>query len=120
MAATSPAQQSVNNEHPYPSGWNWGAAGLTWIWGIRFNAWLAFLTFVPALGGIWWIVLGMKGNEWAWNAHPWSSREEFEKAMAPWNMWGKILFIVSIALPIIFVIWAITLFSASSVQSVSS
>lgn len=103
---------------PKLDGWNWGAAGLTWIWGIRFGVWLALLTFVPAIGGIWWIVLGLKGNEWAWQARKWNSVEEFNQAMAPWKTWGKVLFIVSLVLPFVLIFWVMTFFSASSSSNV--
>lgn len=97
--------------------WSWGGAGLTWIWGIRFSVWLALLSFVPYLGGIWWIVLGIKGHEWAWNARPWTSVEEYKRETAPWELWGKILFIVSLVLPFLLISWAIALFSVSTVTT---
>lgn len=103
-----------------PSGWSWGAAGLTWIWGIRFGVWLALLTFIPALGGIWWIVLGIKGKEWAWQARKWTSMDEFTAAMKPWDMWGKILFIVSIALPIVMFLWILSMVSVSTVTNTTN
>lgn len=111
MPSTTPAA--------IPTGWNWGAAGLGWIWGIRFSVWLSFLAFVPALGGIWWIVMGMKGTEWAWQAKPWASVEEFKAAQVPWNTWGKILFIVSLVLPFILLFWAVALFTTSTVTNTS-
>ena len=114
MNNQQPTTQPVIANIPKLDGWNWGAAGLTWIWGIRFRVWLAFLTFIPAIGGIWWIVLGLRGSEWAWQAQKWNSVEEFNQAMAPWKLWGKILFIISLVLPIALFILAIMLFSASS------
>src|SRR3989344_2281963 len=47
---------------PEIRGWSWGAAGLTWIWGISHRVWLSLLMFVPVVNMVWWIVLGLKGN----------------------------------------------------------
>lgn len=117
MDNQQPLAQPPAAATPQLGDWNWGAAGLTWIWGIRFNVWLALIAFVPYVGGIWWIVLGLKGNEWAWKARPWTSVDEFNRAMAPWNMWGKIFFIVSLILPFVFIAWVMAFFSAASVTN---
>jgi len=109
---------STPNTKPVPpeiQGWSWGAAGLTWIWGIKFEVWIAFLSFVPFINGIWWIVLGIKGNEWAWKAKPWNSVEEFKQATKPWNKWGMIVFILSIIAPFLFIGLMFNLFFTASV-----
>ena len=58
-------------------GWNWGAFGLMWIWGLYYGVWISLLTAVPVVGLIIWVLLGIKGNEWAWRASKWESTEKF-------------------------------------------
>jgi len=58
-------------------GWSWGAFFLSWIWGIGNRVWIAFLVLI--LGIIWSIVLGIKGNEWAWKNKKWTNIEHFKR-----------------------------------------
>jgi hypothetical protein len=83
-------------------GWNWGAFFLNWIWGIGNNVWIALITFI--LGWIWAIVLGIKGNEWAWKHKKWDSVEHFKRTQRKWKRWGIGLFIAAVALAIIYAI----------------
>ncbi|MDH4068752.1 MAG: zinc-ribbon domain-containing protein [Dehalococcoidia bacterium] len=78
-------------------GWNWGAFSLTWIWGIFSQVWIAFLVFIPfpLFGLAWAIVLGVKGNEWAWRNKKWHSIEHFKSTQRPWNIAGIVLFAIS-------------------------
>ena len=87
---------------PELKGWNWGAFFLSWIWGIGNNVWISLLAFI--LGIIWMIVLGIKGNEWAWQHKRWDSIEHFKKTQRTWAKWGVGLFIVGI---VISILWAI-------------
>jgi len=32
-----------------------------------------------------WIVLGLKGNEWAWRARKWESIEQFKSSQENWS-----------------------------------
>lgn len=77
---------------PEIHGWSWGAAGLGWIWGLSNSVWISLLSFVPILGYVWWIVLGIKGNEWAWKAGRWESVDQFKKTQQRWNRWGLAIF----------------------------
>ena len=65
--------------------WNWGAFGLTWIWGIANRTPAAWLVLVPVAG---WIgmpfVLGLKGNVWAWRNRRWPDVATFERAQRSW------------------------------------
>jgi hypothetical protein len=88
-------------------GWNWGAFFLNWIWGIGNNVWIALLAFI--LGLIWAIVLGIKGNEWAWQHKKWDSIEHFQSTQRKWKRWGVGLFIVVIVLTIIVVLITVVL-----------
>ncbi len=97
----TPSMASTTAVPPEIHGWNWGAAFLTWIWGIRFRVWISLLCFVPVVGGIWWIVLGIKGNEWAWRAGQWSSVEEFKKSQHAWAVAAIVLLVVSFGLGVL-------------------
>jgi hypothetical protein len=80
--------------------WNWGAFFLNWIWGIRNKTYIAFLCIIPVMGFVMMIVLGMKGNEWAWQNKRWESVEQFQREQKIWSKWGiilaKILFILAV------------------------
>ncbi len=78
-------------------GWNWGAAGLTWIWGVTHSVWIALLVFIPFVNIVMIILLGMKGNEWAWRAERWVSVDYFKKEQEKWKVWGIIFFILGLA-----------------------
>jgi len=99
-------------------GWNWGAFFLGWIWGIGNKVWIALLTlillvsFIPityimfavikmphgaeaptlillvSILFIVSIVLGMKGNEWAWRNKKWDSIEHFRRTQRAWAIVG--------------------------------
>lgn len=68
--------------------WNWGAAGLTWIWGVYHSVWISLLFFIPLVNIVMIIILGMKGNEWAWKAQKWESVEKFLASQRKWRPWG--------------------------------
>jgi len=76
--------------------WNWGAAFLTLWWGIYYRVWIAFLVFVPVIGQFWWVVMGIKGNEWAWQKNKWLSVDEFKKSQRKWMPWAITLLVLSI------------------------
>jgi hypothetical protein len=71
---------------PELQGWNWGAFLLTWIWGIGNKVWLALLALIPIpiAGLAVAIVLGVKGNEWAWQSKKWDSIEQFRRTQRTW------------------------------------
>ena len=83
-------------------GWNWGAFFLTWIWGVGNMVWWSLLALVPvqfarlAVG----ILLGIKGNEWAWQSKRWNSIEHFRRTQHVWAIWG----FISLLLPIVLII----------------
>ncbi|KKW42910.1 MAG: hypothetical protein UY92_C0002G0027 [Candidatus Magasanikbacteria bacterium GW2011_GWA2_56_11] len=74
--------------------WSWGAAGLGWIWGAYHSVWISLLGLIPFWGYIWWIVMGRKGNEWAWQKNKWVSVDDFLTKQRKWNQWGLAFFIV--------------------------
>lgn len=94
-------------------GWNWGAAGLTWIWGISNGVWLSLLAFIPYFGMIWWIFLGIKGNKWAWQSSQWASVEDFQRSQDKWKPWG-IVFLLLPVLVFLFMTISFTMFILGS------
>mgnify|MGYP001607344398 CR=1 FL=1 len=85
---------------PEIKGWNWGAFGVTLIWGIYYGAWAVLWGFllglIPIIGILWWVYVGIKGNEWAWRKNKWQSVEQFITAQNKWKPWGIAFFIFSI------------------------
>lgn len=76
--------------------WNWGAAGLPWIWGSCYGVWIGLLSFIPLLNWVWWIVMGIKGNEWAWQKIEWKDEEEFIRTQNKWKPWGIAAFAIHV------------------------
>ena len=81
--------------------WNWGAFFLNWIWGIRNKTYIAFLCVVPVIGFVMMFVLGLRGNEWAWQNKRWESVEQFLHEQNIWSKWGIRLAIVFLILGIL-------------------
>lgn len=85
---------------PEIKGWNWGAFGISMIWGIYYGAWMVLwgilLNPIPILGIAWLIFVGLKGNEWAWRKNKWESVEKFMESQNKWKVWGIVLAVLSI------------------------
>ena len=64
--------------------WSWAAFLMNGIWAIGMRTWLGLLAFVPYVGLIMSVVLGVKGNEWAWQNRRWESVEQFNKVQRKW------------------------------------
>jgi hypothetical protein len=82
--------------------WNWGAFFLTWIWGIGNKVWLALIALAPLpfVGLVMGIILGIKGNEWAWQSKKWDTIEEFRHRQRIWMYWGIAAFLA----PFVFIL----------------
>jgi Double zinc ribbon len=78
-------------------GFNWGALLCGFFWGIFHNSWFALLCAVPAFGIVTSIIVGLKGNEWAWQNRRWSGIEQFKKVQREWAIWGTIWFVSIVA-----------------------
>jgi len=65
-------------------GWNWGAFLLNWLWSVDNRVWIGLLCLIPYVGIIMNIVLGVKGNEWAWQNKKWESIEHFKRTQSTW------------------------------------
>jgi len=83
-------------------GWNWGAFLLTAVWGIGNQVWIAFLALIPIpfVGIAMMLVLGAKGNQWAWQNKKWDSIDQFRRSQRTWMFWG----ILSLIAPIVLII----------------
>ncbi|MDP2719534.1 MAG: ribonuclease G [Dehalococcoidia bacterium] len=78
-------------DNPFPGelkGWNWGASLLGGIWAAGNGVWIGLLAFIPYVGIVMSILLGAKGNEWAWRSRKWESIEHFRKTQRTWAWWG--------------------------------
>jgi hypothetical protein len=73
--------------------WNWGAFLLNWIWGIGNNTFIALLMFVPLVNIVMLVVLGVKGNEWAWRNKRWSDIGQFKRVQRKWAIAGIVAWI---------------------------
>jgi hypothetical protein len=77
--------------------WSWGAFGLNWIWGLGNGTWIALLALVPYAGLIVAVVLGVKGNEWAWRNKRWESLAHFQRVQRTWGRWAIALLVAIVA-----------------------
>lgn len=66
--------------------WNWGAFLLTFFWALyhRLYFW-AFLSIFPFIGFFVGIVLGFKGNTWAWKKDSLKNAAVFEDQQRKWK-----------------------------------
>jgi hypothetical protein len=82
--------------------WNWGAFFLTWIWGIGNRVWLSLIALapIPLVGIAMMVLLGIKGNEWAWQSKKWDSVEQFRHRQRIWMYWGIAAFLA----PFVFIL----------------
>ncbi len=84
-------------------GWNWGAFLMPWLWLWTNNVWLGLLCFIPNVGFVMTIILGVKGNEWAWKSRRWRSIEHFKQHQRGWAIAGILL-----GAPLSFLLWLVT------------
>jgi len=84
--------------------WNWGAFFLCWIWGLGNNVFIALLALIPGLNLIMSIILGIKGNEWAWQNKYWDSIDDFKRIQRRWAWWGLGIFLFLVLLSFLVVI----------------
>lgn len=95
-------------------GWNWGAFFLPGVWCLTNHVWIGLIawadpTLILSLGMPWLttgVILGFKGNEWAWKSRRWRSIAEFKAhqrawAIAGWLIVGTILAALLVILVII-------------------
>ena len=54
------------------------------------------LAFIPYIGFIVSIVLGVKGREWAWQNKRWESVEHFNRVQRKWSLWGLVFIVIAV------------------------
>ncbi len=80
-------------------GWNWGAFFLPGFWCIPNRVWIGLLAWtdfslitVLFTFGMTWpimaVILGVKGNEWAWKSRRWQSVKDFKRHQRMWAIAG--------------------------------
>lgn len=90
-------------------GWSWGGFGLNWIWAIANKTWIGLLALIPCVNIVIAIWLGISGHKLAWQNRRFESLQQFQETMKAWNLWGLIIFLVSIGLNVLsFLIQAAT------------
>ncbi len=94
-------------------GWNWGAFMFNIVWGIGNKTYLPLLCLIPLFNIVWIFVCGFKGNEWAWQSGNFLHEDidTFKAIQKTWNRAGFVWFIVAIAIVLIYLLLAITIFS---------
>jgi hypothetical protein len=95
-------------------GFNVGAFLLNWIWAIAHQTWIGLLCLIPCVGFVMAIVLGIKGNEYAWQNRRWESIEQFKATQKIWMYWGIGVIAVSVVLQIVFSLMGAALGGASA------
>jgi hypothetical protein len=78
---------------PGIKGWSWGAFLLNWIWAIGNKTWIGLLCFIPYVGFVMSIYLGVKGRELAWRNKRWDSIEHFNAVQKKWSWWAVVLIV---------------------------
>lgn len=74
--------------------WNWGAFLLAPIWGVINRVYFGLLGLIPLVNFVVVVVLGIKGNEWAWQKRSWESTKAFLDNQRKWSHWGWGILIV--------------------------
>lgn len=99
-------------------GWNWGAFFFPGLWCIPNQVWIGLIAWsdlsiitLPFTMGMTWpmmaIILGVKGNEWAWKSRRWKSIKAFKRHQRIWAIAGFCLvsvFIIVLALIVVMVV----------------
>ncbi|MGB3205519.1 MAG: serine/threonine-protein kinase [Crinalium sp.] len=97
-------------------GWNWGAFLLPGLWSLTNRVWIGLLSWLDLFGitlGIPTItisiLLGLKGNEWAWKSRKWQSVKAFKRHQRFWAIAGFILWALLLILIIGVILFAIAI-----------
>jgi serine/threonine protein kinase len=85
---------TFNTNVPVPpeiQGWNWGAFLLSPFWSFPNQVWIGLISWIPFVGLAMGIVLGAKGNTWAWRSRQWKSIQAFKDHQRAWTIAGLCL-----------------------------
>ena len=77
---------------------NWAAFLWGGFWAIGHRVWIGLLAFVPLLGMIMNVVLGLRGSEWAWRAGAIPDIARFRQAQRTWVIVWAVL--MALAVPV--------------------
>ena len=97
-------------------GWNWGAFLLPGFWCLTNRVWIGLLSWldlsvvtlgIPTITIS--ILLGLKGNEWAWKSRKWKSVKAFKRHQRFWAIAGFILWALLLILIIGVILFAIAI-----------
>lgn len=118
----APAESdSTSKSGPFPTelaGWNWGAFFMGWIWALGMSNVIGFLLSF-FLSGIGNIIVGIKGNEWAWKSRKFDSIEQFRATQHAWAVWGVVLFIAGFLIFGAIMLFTVILAGSAAVNSTS-
>ncbi|NES03461.1 MAG: protein kinase [Okeania sp. SIO2F4] len=91
----------IHNSNEIPEeilGWSWGGFFLPGFWCLTNHVWVGLIAWIDlsfVTFGMGWlltgIVLGFKGNEWAWKSRQWKSISEFKKHQRVWAIISLLL-----------------------------
>lgn len=115
-------EQSTSKNGPFPAElahWNWGAFFMGWIWALGMSNVIAFLLcfFLGIIGSV---IVGVKGNEWAWSSRKFDSVEQFKAVQHTWAVWGVVLFIASILISGGILLFTVLLAGSAALNSAGS
>ena len=119
--ATPAPADPTSKSGPFPAelnGWNWGAFFMGWIWALGMSNVIGFLLCF-FLSGIGSIIVGIKGNEWAWKSRKFDSVEQFRAVQHTWAVWGVVLFIASFLITGAIILFTVILAGTAAVNSTS-
>ncbi|MDR0880151.1 MAG: ribonuclease G [Clostridioides sp.] len=91
------------NETKEVKGWNWGAFMYSIVWGIGNKCYLPLLCLIPIFNIVWVFVCGAKGNEWAYRNSELDA-ETFMAIQETWNRAGLVMFMISLAVVVLWII----------------
>jgi hypothetical protein len=72
-------------------GWNWGAFLMPNFWFMTNGVWWGVLTWIPLIGYIPTIILGLRGNQAAWQSRRWRNVTQFKTHQQVWTVVGLII-----------------------------
>ena len=106
---TNSPLNSLGQLPPELDRWNWGAAMLPGLWSINNRVWIGLIAWTCLLTcGISWVViailLGARGNQWAWRSRQWQSVDAFKANQRAWSTAGMVVWGIYAALATLIVI----------------
>lgn len=86
---------------PELRGFNVGALLMNWLWAVNHKTWIGLLALIPCVGIVFAIMLGINGNEHAWQNRKWDSIEQFKATQKAWMIWGIAIVAISLIIQVI-------------------